>query len=750
MHARARPTSRLSLVLFSAALWLTVLPAAASPAAAPRVVGVSKVPLVAAAGDRISLTARVAGTGKSAAIGLVIGAPNGSPKGGLALGKGVTVKHRGTKNVVVRGLVPKAVPPGFLGTLLVCVNPAAAIKAGSACRKAAKIATSGTSTEERIAGARLAGRLPKAKAILLGLQAIRGGTQVPSELRGALGGPSGEGDALKAAAQAYPTLPAAVKKQVLPFFIPPAGRGSAWSGSGAKPRSRAAGAAALNCGAHATLETGEGNPWRGIPAADGKSVVWYPEGSASDQAAARRYASEMPKIWKKLTTAFRTPLPDGAEPCYHGPDGRYDIYVGDRLVHVQGGGGFFGSPLAVTVTYPNGGASCTQRPSWIAMRPGLSYWALAHEFMHAIQFSHKYLSCNEPISWWDEGGATWAGDFVYPEDNTEQRRFPSLVTNPIAAPDLSKTSYEAWPFWMMLERNGGVGVLRSIFASLRSKPPVDAVDTAISGGFKKQLPKFFVHAYNQTPVGDAAFAVPKSFGAWDKWNATPSLPAQLPLNLNALTGSTLLLPMQTGQFVPLSLGAYNRVTVPDNRIKALKFTNDLVGKPGAHVDALLHLADGTWKLADWTAEKEVDLCRDKAEENVRDLVIISTNAGKTPLERFNHLLRARTNCPFPQRFTATWTRVQTWPERGSWTATFTGSAEFVRNELYTEDVTSNTGSVYYDLKRAEVRWSVSGSSPTVCPHRSRLGCTRTAGRASKRWCPSATTPTDPAAVASRS
>ena len=165
------------------------MPAVANGASAPRVVGASHVPLVAAAGDRIAVTAKVAGTGKRVVLGLVLGSPQGSATGGLALGKGGTFSRRGARRVVVRGRVPATVGLGELHTLLVCVNPAGAIGGKGSCRAAAKIATSGTSTEERLAGARQAGRLSKAKAVLFGVLALRGDKRVPAELKGGLGGP---------------------------------------------------------------------------------------------------------------------------------------------------------------------------------------------------------------------------------------------------------------------------------------------------------------------------------------------------------------------------------------------------------------------------------------------------------------------------------------------------------------------------------------------------------------------------------
>jgi hypothetical protein len=719
---RARARDRLPLFLV-AVLWLAVLPAAANGASAPRVVAASHVPLVAAAGDRIAVTAKVAGTGKRVVLGLVLGSPQGSATGGLALGKGVTFSRRGARRVVVRGRVPATVALGELHTLLVCVDPAGAIRGKGSCRAAAKIATSGTSTEERLAGARQAGRLSKAKAVLFGLLALRGDKRVPAELKGGLGGPSGEEAAIMAAANSLPGLPAGVRKQVLAFLVPPRGQGSAWAPAPKKTshskrrQASAASAATLDCRGYAKLDRGyfEGNlyPWRGVPTSDGKAIVWYQVNAdlkdveAQDHATALRYAAELPKIWTKLTTEFGAPLSDGNQACFHGPDGRYDVYVDSAVVSIESR--FAKGVLALTIPYPaNGtGTSCSLRPSWITIRNDLSNWALAHEFMHALQFSHRTADCTGAIAWWTEGSASWAGDFVYPDDNHE-RQFPRLVAHPLGS-ELVKLDYDAWPFWMMLQRTQGTGVLRSIFTQLQTQRTIPAVNAAIPGGFADQLPRFFLHAFNQSPIGDAGFAIPQSFLDWDKWSQTPSLPASTSLGLGMLPADTLTLPSQRADGFPaLSVGAYHRVNIPDPAVRAITFTNDLSGKPGAHVDALLHMADGSWKLADWTANRTVTLCRDRAGEDVRGLVIVSTNTGTSPLGAFTHTLKVGSTCPFPQRFDGTWTRVYTDPSRGSWTETIHGTATYVRDPSFPPEADTES-QVPYDVQTSTVNWTVSGS-----------------------------------------
>ena len=135
---------------------------------------------------------------------------------------------------------------------------------------------------------------------------------------------------------------------------------------------------------------------------------------------------------------------------------------------------------------------------------------------------------------------------------------------PLSA-DLLGAGYEAWPFWMMLEEtSGGTGVLNSIFTQLQTKKSPQAVDAAVSGGLDKQVPEFFLHAYNQSPIGDPGFSIDESFKAWDDWSQTLTLPAATTVNLGGLPQRTLNLKIQRPSFPALSAGSYHRVELPDD------------------------------------------------------------------------------------------------------------------------------------------------------------------------------------------
>ncbi|MDX6640057.1 MAG: hypothetical protein QOF12_1068, partial [Solirubrobacteraceae bacterium] len=133
----------------------------------------------------------------------------------------------------------------------------------------------------------------------------------------------------------------------------------------------------------------------------------------------------------------------------------------------------------------------------------------------------------------------------------------------------------------------------------------------------------------------------------------------------------------------------------------------------------LHMADGSWKLADWTANQTVTLCRDKAGEDVRGLVIVSTNTGMTPLAAFTHQLQVSSTCPFPKRFDGTWTRTITMPtSRAGWTETISGTAAYVRDPNYPQSVEGQVP-IPYAIVSGSVSWTVSGSDTDSG------GCTRT-------------------------
>lgn len=672
---RMPPTLRLgAAVLATAAAVSAGLPAGA--AAALKVTKVGPAPVVLPAGAKVEVKASA--SGGSGKLSVVLSTSATSAKGGVLLtGKGAKVPAKGAKGVAVKGTLPTTLPVGEKRFVLVCASAAKALTGGKAsCKSAGQAPISGSGLSDRLDAARAAGRLTAGKQALYALQALARDPRLPAELAGATTSTEGTDELIRSVVAASATFSKSEKRALIPFFAPPSAPGSAWPqartkkkpkksvivGKGARAAaSRAAVASAAradaDCSGYNMLKdspyTGTwAKPWIAIPTADGKALIWYQEGNAAAKGSATTYAAEFPGIWKKLTAEFGEPQSDKGTDCYAGPDGRFDVYVDNGLTWMAAGGvgtRGAGHTLGVTMPYPSASATfCTNRPAWISVKAGQPRFTLAHEFMHAIQFSHTYASCDEPLGWWDEGGANWAADFVYPDDNLE-RDFGDWAANPLGSSDFVWANYRAYPFWMFLQRTYGTGVLKSIFAQMKTKKALDAVNAGIPGGFAEQWPRFALQLWNISPIGSPGFPIKESFDAWDHWPIHPTKPPSPDLVLDGAKEKTFELPIQNAKAAaePLSVAAYHQVFVRDDDVREIKFTNKLKGSGPAHVQALLRLKTGEWKLKDWTGNDAV-LCRDNPDEDVQELVIVSTNAGPTgSIPSFTHELRARDACERP-------------------------------------------------------------------------------------------------------
>ena len=668
--------------------------AAATPGAAHARVVVAKVGaapslLTARQAVAVPVTLRRAGArGGTVRLRLVLGS-SARPKGGTLLdGRPTTVRvgRRARLAVIVRGDVPATLPAGRTMRLLVCADAAKAV-AGKARKGACAAAKRKLTVPADGAGARIdaevaAGRLPAARALQYKLSLLVGRGTVPARFRGPLGDVSEHGLIVKAASS-FGSLPRDVRRATLPLMLPPAAQGSAWAARRANPKrrakakrkARAAQDLQPNCGGHQRLsgpiEDGDGylqGRWTSIVTSDRRARVhyvdWTPvrpvrpttdpawvarhavEVTREQRAAALRFAAAMPGIWSKLTGPFGPPQSDAGEPCYHGPDGKFDIYVGADVVNaIMPGAPAVTRPYPAVGNFPVAGQFCTDRPAFIAIKKYADNFTLAHEFMHAIQFAHRYQTCAEPVAFWDEGVANWAANFVYPDDQHEQNGGPHnfLIKFPLDSSPLQTTGYAWWPLWMMLHREYGIDVLKGVFSAMRNAPAIDAVDQAMPGGWAQQLPNLLVHLWNQDPIGAPGFPIDVSYKSWDHWNGIPEqIPEAKTLYLGGAQERTIELrpPAAPG---PLDLALIQRVTINDEDLRELRFTNGAAGRP-LHTDAALRLADGSWKLVDWSNRSTVTLCRDKPDEDVRELIVFATSVSKTAPVPFEHQLRGRDAC----------------------------------------------------------------------------------------------------------
>lgn len=149
-------------------------------------------------------------------------------------------------------------------------------------------------------------------------------------------------------------------------------------------------------------------------AAGSGATVLYDRELRGQRAAARRIAREIgTRIFPRFKALLgRTPPSDGRERCYHGPDGRLDVYVTkERDI---GGLKLQRGVLAFVHPFMSDRTCLPKRPVFAVVRPDVKRAVLAHELFHAFQAAYATAQSCIWYSEWEEATATWAGDYVYP------------------------------------------------------------------------------------------------------------------------------------------------------------------------------------------------------------------------------------------------------------------------------------------------------------------------------------------------
>lgn len=703
---------------------------------------VMALPAAAASGTvLLHVTVRNAGRARAGRSRLRLSvAAVGSKMPGLRLRRLTSVAGLGSgRSVRLRaaGALPVVVPAGVRIRVSACADGAKRVREANErnnCRATGPIKVTAATTEALTAALVAAGRLSRGKAALYTMQAVTGDRRLPAEFR-TKGGNADDHSAIADVASAMKSFSPSVRARLAPYFLPPRIR-AVLAGSGP----RGAHASAAGCA------TNPGRPeYKSVPAVGGKVKVWYPTtpqfgfnyhfGVEAGRQAALRIANDIDVSWPKLTGQFRVPRSDANIPCLNHGDGSFDVEV-VALSHDYGQTvpyGLFAIPFELSRLQ----TFCTGTPSFMMLRPDADRWTVAHELMHAIQFAYKYKSCGgTQNSWWDEGGATWAGDFVYPTEHPREGgdlRFRGAFTNPDQP--LWTTSYDAWPFWFFLTQTTGVRTMNKIFAGLQEQTVRPAVNGAIPGGYAQQLPSFGRYLWNRSPDGQSGFPVARSFRDWHGPGQGATSIGDTAFGLDGAPERSLAMPVLApgsghfftpsdrnpwsrgdavgGHLVVNTLGpeaaSFRHLSFPDRNLRQITFKNGLYGKPGERIDAWMRLADGTWKVADWSAKQTV-LCRDTPAENVQELYVVSENTGVTgdgiPIYGVRHQLVGKSVCPRAPRISGTFsgdTDLSTGPGAVPWRLSWTGDV------VATLSPNASPYATYYALSGGHVNVTFTGT-----------------------------------------
>lgn len=361
-----------------------------------------------------------------------------------------------------------------------------------------------------------------------------------------------------------------------------------------------------------------------VPAGSGVNVL-YDRRLRGHRRAAQRIATEVrTRIFPRFERLLRRrPPSDARERCFHGPDGRLDVYV--TRAKAIGGLSVPANVAALVHPYDRGEPCAPRRPVVAVVRPDVRRAVLAHELFHAFQAAYDTAEGCMWYSPWEEATATWAGDWIYPRDDVEHAH-RVVLERPEWPVWIS--GYAAWVFPRYLTEKFGAGTIRRIEEAKERHRPDLHVDAAIPGGFRERFPEFALYAFNQAPLPNVN-GLGSSYGVWDRLDHKPKA-QQSTLGLGGQRRAVTPLPVERMRVLSR---VYRRIVVGDSKIRRLTFENPAADLGRFHVRALVRRADGAWTAENWDGRARVEFCRDDPAQDVRELVLVYANSGFDTNER---------------------------------------------------------------------------------------------------------------------
>jgi hypothetical protein len=261
-------------------------------------------------------------------------------------------------------------------------------------------------------------------------------------------------------------------------------------------------------------------------------------------------------------------------------------------------------------------------------------WAVTHELTHALlNLNFPSAACNNHDTFWmNEATATWAQQFVYPPGNLgdEQTTAPFFLRDPESSLFALTAQHQygayLWFFRLAGQGNDFSPVVATWRAADGGKESLEAIESVLQGsglgGFADQWPKFGLDNWNR--LADKGFPYRKYF-SWDslktqaqehpyvvKYEGSPLREDVVPFELPLL--STTYLHYQFAQ---------------DNTFRFIQFSNTQASaQPTQSIQALAKTKGKDWPSAvDWSTTTTKSFCRDKADEDLEELVLVIANRG---------------------------------------------------------------------------------------------------------------------------
>ena len=266
-------------------------------------------------------------------------------------------------------------------------------------------------------------------------------------------------------------------------------------------------------------------------------------------------------------------------------------------------------------------------------------WVLAHELTHALlDLNFSIAACNEPEKlWMHEATAHWAQHYVYPPANQGREQgaadwFLRQTERSLSAYDGSPRGHEYGAYLWFLRLAGqenNPGVVRAIWESAAGVSSLEAIEAVLQssglGGFADQWPKFALDNWNRLAAERGPY---RKYYDWDKLDHKASQ-SEFEGRLDGAGWQAIPLAYD----LPILSADYQRWDfTKDPDVRGILVKNDDAGNdPNASIWAIVKIKDQPWAAAeDWSNEKEKFFCRDKADQDVEEIIIVVSNKAFQP------------------------------------------------------------------------------------------------------------------------
>jgi hypothetical protein len=180
--------------------------------------------------------------------------------------------------------------------------------------------------------------------------------------------------------------------------------------------------------------------------------------------------------------------------------------------------------------------------------------------------------------------------------------------------------YGAYIFFLFAQMERNDSIVRQIWESARTQDGIKAVDPVFS--LKDNFREFALRNFNRKPVQPLYSKVDKEYPDW----LTPENTTK-EIVLSKDKKESIDKPLQR-----LS-ARYQSVDVPVNEgiHKITVNLEDFTSRPGAGVDAIVMIEGRDKEVRHWSSESQITFCMDTADERLRKMTLIMSNASETTL-----------------------------------------------------------------------------------------------------------------------